>query len=158
MTPFHIREVRPLDLEGIAQMERSSSFSPGWTLRQFEEEMGLERSCFLIAEDKGPDGESSGGGAVGFIVWRLRAPEAELLDVGVDPDFRHQGIGAQLLREGTEVLRVRGARKFLLEVHEKNRAALRLYESAGFRVVGSRRGFYNGLGRKGSALLMELSA
>ena len=52
--------------------------------------------------------------------------------LGVDPDFRNQGIGRIALAAGISYLKSKGVETVMLTVDSRNPAALALYESAGF--------------------------
>ncbi len=75
---------------------------------------------------------------VGFILMRIVAGEGEILSVGVVPDAQAQGIGTFLLgimlEEAIEVV--------FLDVASDNEPAMKLYQHAGFEVVGRRPGYY----------------
>ena len=59
--------------------------------------------------------------------------EAEVAEVYVDPAFRSQGIGAQLLRQAVQLFRQRNVTFAAVWTRESNPQAVRLYEEAGFR-------------------------
>ena len=61
--------------------------------------------------------------------------------IGVDPGFQGHGLGRRLLRGLLERADAIGATTFL-EVRTDNVAALALYRSEGFEVVGTRRRYY----------------
>ena len=68
------------------------------------------------------------------------APEVEadvffLSGLAVAPEYRGQGLGRALLNEYLATGRRGGFRRFELSVFERSTKAVRLYESAGFRVV-----------------------
>jgi ribosomal-protein-alanine N-acetyltransferase len=56
--------------------------------------------------------------------------------------WQKQGIGGRLLSAGLLWCRAQAAARVFLEVRESNRAAIALYERAGFSVVGNRPGYY----------------
>jgi ribosomal-protein-alanine N-acetyltransferase len=124
------RPARLADLEAIARIE-AQSFGDPWPAEAFRTYLA---GCFLVAEEA--------GAVLGYLVARTAGDEAEVLDVAVAPAARGRGIGRRLLAEALRGLRERGARRAYLEVRESNTAALRLYESLGFRPVGRRRGYY----------------
>ena len=63
--------------------------------------------------------------------------KASILGMYVDRTMRRKGIGRELLKRAIETAhRFRGLRQVRLAVVEANRPALRLYESAGFKVYG----------------------
>jgi ribosomal protein S18 acetylase RimI-like enzyme len=59
--------------------------------------------------------------------------EAEVAEVYVDPAFRAQGIGGQLLRQAVQLFRQRHVTFAAVWTRESNPQAVRLYEEAGFR-------------------------
>ncbi len=78
----------------------------------------------------------------GYVVSRTIAGECEILDLGVAPEARRQGVGGLLLDAALESARADGARTAHLEVRESNAAALGLYRRRGFKQIGRRRGYY----------------
>ena len=57
--------------------------------------------------------------------------------------YRRQGIAARLLQDFMQESEKRGIHSFTLEVRVSNTAAIRLYESCGFQIEGTRKGFYD---------------
>lgn len=84
----------------------------------------------------------------GLVLVRRTAEDCEILTIGVTPAMRNQGVGAALLDAACDWGSRIGARRVVLEVAGDNRAALRLYDNAGFGRCGRRRGYYAG-GRGG---------
>ncbi|MGA0544887.1 ribosomal protein S18-alanine N-acetyltransferase [Brevundimonas sp. VNH65] len=81
-------------------------------------------------------------GRDGFILCRVVADEAEVLTLAVRPDARRSGLGLGLVRRAADHAAAAGAARLFLEVAEDNAPALKLYDRAGFRTVGRRRGYY----------------
>ena len=79
---------------------------------------------------------------IGFAVSRMAADEAELLSIAIDATQRGRGLSRNLLLTHLGHLAGRGVRKVFLEVEENNQPARRLYEWAGFEVVGRRERYY----------------
>lgn len=77
-----------------------------------------------------------------FILVRALGPEAEVLTLAVAPEARRRGLGRALLESGLAAATKGGAEAMFLEVAADNKAALALYEGAGFEQVGSRRNYY----------------
>ena len=75
------------------------------------------------------------------------AGEQEILQLGVLPAYRGQGLARDLL------LSLPGGESYFLEVRESNQAARRLYESIGFVELGRRPNYYQN--PKEDAVLMK---
>ena len=87
----------------------------------------------LVAER---DGEVLGytyAGVEGTDYMSLRGPAGVLYDIVVDPAHRRQGVGRMLLDATLEALKARGAPRVVLSTAERNDAAQRLFDRAGFR-------------------------
>lgn len=89
----------------------------------------------------------------GFVVWRVVADEAEIITIGVHPDARKSGIASAMLTLVENDVMKRGCKKLFLEVAENNIAAIKLYTTNGFKQIGVRPKYYDGI----DALLMEKS-
>jgi len=75
----------------------------------------------------------------GFCAWRQTSPrESELLNLGVNPEWRRKGVASALLT----ALAQTAAGDIFLEVAEPNVPAIALYLSHGWERVGVRRGYY----------------
>lgn len=92
----------------------------------------------------------------GFLIGRAVAGEAELLTLAVDPAARRMGTGRALVARFLDAARARKADTAFLEVSAENDAAIALYDSAGFRAAGRRRGYYaTSDGRRIDALVLS---
>lgn len=94
------------------------------------------------------------GAALGFVLGRVAADEAEILSVGVLAAYRRSGVAARLLREAAGHAFAFGAATLFLEVAEDNPAARRLYEAHGLGITGRRKDYYGSEGG-GDALLLR---
>lgn len=91
------------------------------------------RIIILVGER---DGEVIGftyAGLEGTDYMALRGPTGALYDIVVDPAHRAQGLGRILLDATLEKLKALGAPRVVLSTAEKNIAAQRLFDRAGFR-------------------------
>jgi len=61
----------------------------------------------------------------------------EFEPVGTRPALRRQGLGKAVIAEGLRRLKARGATDAIVYTPQRNGSAMALYESAGFRIVGS---------------------
>ncbi len=80
--------------------------------------------------------------AVGFIIGQLAADEAEIISIGVAPDWQRAGLGRMLVEGLARAARRGEAKRLFLEVAADNAAAIGLYSKLGFVEVGRRKGYY----------------
>jgi [ribosomal protein S18]-alanine N-acetyltransferase len=78
----------------------------------------------------------------GFVIGQLAADEAEIISIGVAPDWQRQGLGKKLVDGLIRAVKRGEARKLFLEVAEDNAAARALYLAHGFKETGRRKGYY----------------
>ena len=135
------------DMARLAQLH-GASFHRGWGEAEFES-MLAERNTLLHRLRLGRK-------TIGFAVSRMAADEAEILSIAIDPSYRGRGLARDLLLTHLGHLAGRGVRTIFLEVEENNQPARRLYERAGFAVVGRRERYYlRADGEQLNALLMR---
>jgi len=140
-----MRDIHPLTLEwveAVFQLE-SRAGDAGWSRQQFEREVTLPLSRFYLLRD-----HAALFGYGGF--WKV-LDEAQITNLVVAPEVRRQGIGAQLLAHLRKIACREQCTRLTLDVRRTNAAALALYRREGFKEVGCRSGFYDGI----DALLME---
>ena len=89
--------------------------------------------------------------ASALLVGRLAGDEAEILTLCVAPGIRRTGVARGLLDACFG--HVGGKTRIVLEVAVDNTAAIALYESVGFLLVGLRPDYYAGQDRKVDALV-----
>ena len=87
----------------------------------------------LVAERDGRVIGYTYSGVEGIDYMSLRGPAGVMYDIVVDPDHRQQGVGRQLVDATLEALKSKGAPRVVLSTAERNAAAQRLFDRAGFR-------------------------
>ena len=87
----------------------------------------------------------------GFIVYRIVVDEAEIITIGVNPEKRRLGIAAAMIGIIEKNIKSQGVNKIFLEVASTNVPAQKLYENAGFKSIGLRPKYYDGV----DAILMS---
>ncbi len=141
---LNIRSMIESDLDAVMALELGTNSAPHWNREQYliaiEGDSGSAlRRLALVLE--------AGSEVAGFAVVRLLTTadggEAELESIVVAPRWRRRGLGASLLAELVSRVRAQGARRLDLEVRVSNVAAIHLYDRAGFRETGRRRGYYH---------------
>jgi [ribosomal protein S18]-alanine N-acetyltransferase len=135
------------DAPRLAELH-GASFHRGWGDGEFES-MIAERNTLVHRLRLGRK-------TIGFAVSRIGADEAEILSIAIDAGHRGRGLSRDLLLTHLGHLAGRGVRRIFLEVEENNPPARRLYERAGFAVVGRRERYYRqDNGEQLNALLMR---
>ena len=142
---IHLRPAEAGDAALLARLHGATMPRP-WEASFFEQVMAEPGGFAVVAE--------AHKAALGFVLGRAVADEAEILSIGVLSAYRRNGIAARLLREAALCASVLGAAALFLEVDENNRAARRLYEAHGLAAVGRRTNYYGGEGG-GDALLLR---
>jgi ribosomal-protein-alanine N-acetyltransferase len=118
-------------------------FNPAWSEDSVRTMLDHPAATAFLAVYSGPPRTS-----IGFVLAQLAADEAEILSIGVLPDWQRQGIGRRLVDGVARAVQRAEAKSLYLEVAADNDAALNLYSRAGFLGTGLRRGYYE---RPGSA-------
>ena len=134
------------DAPRLAQLH-GTSFHRGWGESEFER-MLAERNTLVQRLRLGRK-------VIGFAVSRMGADEAEILSIAIDAGHRGKGFSRNLLLTHLGHLAGYGVRSIFLEVEENNHPARRLYQWAGFAVVGRRERYYQQDGEQLNALLMR---
>ncbi len=93
---------------------------------------------------------------IGYTILSTAAAEAHILNLCVDPDFRNQGYGNELLEHLLDYARSVGIVRVFLEVRPSNHAAISLYQRAGFERLGIRKSYYRAVDGREDALVLVL--
>ena len=122
------------DIEDILVVEKLS-FSIPWSRDSFEKEITDNNlAIYLVAKVNEK--------AVGYIgMWKV-LNEGHITNVAVHPEFRHQGIGDQLVSELLSLCVNENIDLVTLEVRKSNQNAIKLYEKHGFVAEGIRKAYY----------------
>lgn len=141
-------------LEAIWRIEQRVSPFP-WTRQEFADSLAAHRGFVLRRQRK----------VIGFAFFSQVLDQADLLNIAIDTSFQGEGHGRRLLKYCFEELRrpVSGPQsspafepvsKMFLEVRASNVAAISLYTSNGFVVIGARRAYYHADHGREDALVM----
>jgi len=146
-------EVRAADADALVAIH-AGAFARSWSAEDFAA-LIADRTVFALALRR----QSLFGGRrlVGFALLRAVAGEAEILTVAIAPSERGRGLGRLLMEEAMRRLYREGTAACFLEVDQANKAAMRLYRSLGFEVIGERKGYYQASrAGEGTALVMRV--
>ena len=91
----------------------------------------------------------------GYLLATIIDDEAEVLSIGVTPDWQRQGVGKQLLQRFFDYGASRNMAKAALEVAEDNVPALGLYRDFGSAEFGRRKNYYKHGNQKIDAIMMK---
>ena len=72
----------------------------------------------------------------------LAGDTADILNIGIDPDFKRHGYGTSLLNHLIEELKKRDIGEILLEVRAGNKSAIQFYKKQGFEEISVRKNYY----------------
>ena len=141
-----IRRLTTADIDRIIEIERSAYPYP-WTRGNFLDCLQSAYACF---------GLQLGKELAGYSIFNWAAGEAHLLNLCVDPKWQGNAYGSLMLERTIDFVTLRGNQRMFLEVRASNPAAVMLYKSRGFRVIGRRRGYYRADEGREDAIVMSL--
>ena len=144
-----VQEMTLDDIPGVAAIERLSLPGP-WGERSFRHELLENPYASLFVVRRRGRAELHGFACVWIV-----DQEMKINSVAVHPGWRERGVGARLLRFILEFATAQGCAEATLEVRPSNGEAMRLYQAAGFSVIGRRRRYYTDTHE--DALVMRLS-
>jgi ribosomal-protein-alanine N-acetyltransferase len=132
-TTFRRLELR--DLNAIEKIERASYPTP-WSRSMFAGELAKPSSISLGAFDP------ENGDLLGYLIISRYVDAWHVMNLAVAPKHRRKRIASGLLERLFDVTAGEGRRGYTLEVRVSNDVAIKLYEQAGFKARGVRRGYY----------------
>jgi ribosomal-protein-alanine N-acetyltransferase len=130
-----IRRLELRDLNAIERIERDSYRTP-WSRSMFAGELAKPSSVSLGAFDP------ETGHLLGYLIISRYVDAWHVMNLAVAPGYRRRRIASNLLERLFELTAGEDRRGYTLEVRVSNDVAIRLYEQAGFRARGIRRGYY----------------
>ena len=83
--------------------------------------------------------------ALAFINYQVMYERSELIDINVLDSYQNMGIASKLIEFMLEDLKSKNVENITLEVRKNNLNAIHLYEKYGFKEVGIRKGYYQGI-------------
>ena len=103
--------------------------------------------------DKNRENEKN---VLGYIVFYGTIESTDIFEVAIKKEYQGRGFGKKLLIESMKDLiedkkNIEIKNKFLLEVNEKNKEALKLYKKIGFEEISIRKNYY---GKDENAVIM----
>ncbi len=131
-SPLPVRAMATTDLDAVEAIEQRNYEFP-WTRGNLSDSLLAGYSCCVLdwADE-----------ILGYAILMQGVDEVHLLNFSIAGPWQGHGLGRRFLAWLCDDLCRRGVGSMLLEVRPSNSAALRLYESFGFRRIGLRKGYY----------------
>ena len=129
----------PMNADHLDELERLERicFSRPWSKKMLAEELDNACAAFLVAEE--PETKQ----VLGYAGVLVMADEGYITNVAVFPEYRRQGIAAQIIKVFCDFAEGNHLAFLTLEVRPTNTAAIELYRSFGFEEVGRRKNYYD---------------
>lgn len=141
-----VRKMCLEDVDGVMEVDRDC-FSIPWSRESFLMELESGLSTYVVAVDD--------EGVLGYGGFYMVLDQVEITNIAVLGVRRGQGIGKSILEALIKLAVVGGGKVVNLDVRASNEAAKALYYSYGFKLVGSRKAYYQKPDE--DALLLTLS-
>lgn len=132
------------DLDEIKDV-LSENFNNFWNYKIFKDELVNTNSSYLILRYNNE--------IVCYAGAKIIIDEADIMNIVTKKDKRNVGFAKLLLNALINIVKEHNCKQINLEVNENNIPAIRLYESFGFKQVGLRKKYYDGID---NAILMTL--
>ena len=122
MDPFFLN--RQNDPKALAELDKRC-FRKHWKLQEYIDLSRKKpfRGWLLEHSEKGPSA---------FLVFFLIPPEVQILRMGVNPEFRLEGLASRMLDELDQEAIANQSHSLWLDVHAENVPAVELYKKSGF--------------------------
>jgi ribosomal-protein-alanine N-acetyltransferase len=125
----------PERAEDIAALH-ARLFDPPWDGESIAQLIEHPAAAAFVAQVREPKT------LVGFVIGQIAADEAEILSVGVAPEWQRRGIAHHMIEGLVRAAQRAEVHRLYLEVAADNMAALRLYKGLGFTAAGRRKAYY----------------
>ncbi len=131
---MRILPLAPEHLPGVAVLERLC----------FPEEPWSEQALLTLCRDHGTGtvAADEDGQVLAYVGMTYAADEGSITNVATHPDARRQGLGRAVVKALLTKAASLNLASVYLEVRPSNEAAISLYQSLGFAIVGRRKNFY----------------
>ena len=132
-TSISFNKLTPVEIPSVLSIEEQNSDDP-WSQFQFTTSIKNRKNfCYCL---------SLNGKTIGYLIAMLVVDTADILNIGIDPDFKRKGHGTALLNHLIEELRKRNIGEILLEVRAGNKPAIQFYKKQGFKEISVRKNYY----------------
>jgi len=128
-----------MQLSDLSEIETTfeNDFTCSWKLTTLKKELQNPSSSYIASYFHNE--------LVGFAGIWLSVDDAHITNLVVKNNYRHKGIGSQLLEKLIEMTKEYHKKSLTLEVNIKNTYAQKLYHKYHFENLGIRKKYYNGI-------------
>lgn len=145
-----IRSMQTNDINTVYRIEKSVHKSP-WSYSILSDCVLVGYDCRVLEKND----EKGAKQIIGYLIGRRSFNTYHILNIGIAPDYQHQGFGKILLKQLIDSLIGSIIKTIILEVRPSNTAALALYHSFGFEHDTIKKGYYNDNAGEEDALLLK---
>jgi len=132
-TSISFNRLSSIEIPSVLSIEEQNSDDP-WSQDQFTTSIENNNNlCYCL---------SFNGKTIGYLIAMLAGETADILNIGIDPNFKRQGYGTALLNHLIEELKKRHISEILLEVRAGNKSAILFYKRQGFEEISVRKNYY----------------
>lgn len=137
---YEVRLAIPADARAISELSRDAiehGLSWNWTPRRVARSIA-EKSTNVVVVRKN-------GRLLAFAIMQYGDDEAHVALLAVHPAHRRKGVGSALLSWLEATTRIAGIDLIRLEARARNAEAIAFYRKHGFKELGLRKGYYQGV-------------
>ena len=132
-TSISFNKLTSIEIPSVLSIEEQNSDDP-WSKSLFTTSIENSKNlCYCLIQN---------GKTIGYLIALLALDSADILNIGIDPDFKRQGYGTSLLNHLIKELRKRNISEILLEVRAGNKSAIQFYKRQGFEEISVRKNYY----------------
>lgn len=139
-----LRKFELADLAEVLRIERLSFAIDPWPKSKFEYCFKYQPDEFIVAEKNDK--------VIGYVIGRIRNDKASIGSVAVEPKFRMEGAGYQLMTFILNHFKDKKVKLVKAEVRTTNEGSIRLFKSLHLKIIKTLPKFYPD---GGDAYLME---
>ena len=133
LTSISFNKLTSTEIPSILFIEEQNSDYP-WTQLQFIKSIENSNNLNYCL--------SLNGKTIGYLIAMLTLDTADILNIGIESNFKRQGHGTALLNHLIGDLRKRNISEILLEVRAGNKSAIQFYNKQGFEKISVRKNYY----------------
>jgi ribosomal-protein-alanine N-acetyltransferase len=130
-----IRPATVNDMKSMLQIEHAVFPSP-WTDKHFLYELKENPYAFVMVAEVNQI-------VVGYVDFWITFQQAQINNLAVHPQLQRKKIGTTLLQDALQRIQSAGCDRITLEVRVSNLAAQRLYRRDGFKMILTKKGYYD---------------